>query len=633
MQHRNLKFSQSDNASAVWYAVFFFLMLSVAFFPFYKFNSTFVDTSGRISILDMAKDMGEPYACLFMLPVLPMLISLVISTCRERVSLYSGFCWSVVNLYLTSFLFMMSIACSLEMRRMVAEVYAPWCVADLSVGFALLSAIAIFWFVFSLGEVIDFYKWYPVQTLVWLLAVVVLTILQLLLAIPLIIIFRNLFIAWVWGIPFLLWVVILILCMCKARIWNKKIRRRIAKKRQSSLYLDDDDKADPDINIYDNDASEKEHDVETVNQILPTGEESTTVDVPVEETSLSGRKKSRVTGLWIIIGMIVLAGIGMFFFRLKSQETGSRYFVYTQSAVIYGAVDGYNGSDPQGKLMYGDSVMAFTMDPTESWIKVSARKEDKTLTGYADITKLMDKEMFEVLRSRGGFENENIRLAIYENYERKALAQKLGELGHDWKLHIVNDKYGNTPMIQSGYIDGLSPKGLGFAFVAINSLTGEKHFYLYSYDDDSNPVPVYDEPVNKKYDGISDISIIRNKVKVKYYVYDTDNMADQQESPVDAGSIVFKGLVDGKYPVTMKLNISDRVVTGSYHYDKYNVPLSLNGEMETYPTGTRYLTLTEMSGGVVTGQFIGSWEDGVYSGSWINDDGGKEMHFELFEDY
>lgn len=73
-------------------------------------------------------------------------------------------------------------------------------------------------------------------------------------------------------------------------------------------------------------------------------------------------------------------------------------------------------------------------------------------------------------------------------------------------------------------------------------------------------------------------------MKVKYYVYDTDDMADQQESTGDADCIVFKGLVDGKYPITMMLNIDDRVVKGSYHYDKYNTPLSLNGELEIYPT-------------------------------------------------
>lgn len=177
-----------------------------------------------------------------------------------------------------------------------------------------------------------------------------------------------------------------------------------------------------------------------------------------------------------IIGVAILAGVGILVFRPDSGEDGTPYFVYANDVVIYGDVDDWNGSDPQGKLSYGDSVMAFTMDPTESWIKVSARKDDQTLTGYADITKLMDREMFEVLRSRGGFENEKIRLAIYENYERKALAQKLGELGHDWKLHIINDKYGNTPMIRSGYIDGLSAKGLGFAFVAVNSLTGKNIF-------------------------------------------------------------------------------------------------------------------------------------------------------------
>lgn len=92
MQHRNLKLDQTDSVYAVWYAVFFFLMLIVAFLPFYKFNSPIVDTSGSISIFDIAKGMGEHYACLFMLPVLPMLISWVISSSKESVSLFSDSC-------------------------------------------------------------------------------------------------------------------------------------------------------------------------------------------------------------------------------------------------------------------------------------------------------------------------------------------------------------------------------------------------------------------------------------------------------------------------------------------------------------------------------------------------------------
>ena len=633
MQHRNLKLDQTDSVYAVWYAVFFILMLIVAFLPFYKFNFPVVGTSGNISIFDIAKGMGVHYACLFMLPVLPMLISWVISSSKESVSLFSGFLWSVVNLYLTSFLFMMSIACSLEMRVMVAEVYAPWSEADLSVGFAALSAVAIFWFVLSLGEVVGFYKWYPVQTLVWSLAVVVLVFLQLF-TVPLYLFIKNIFIAF--GVPVVLWIIVIIWCLCKAGSWNVRIRRRIARKRRSSIYLNDDDKDNPELNNYDGQMEDNTvEDTHVTENEFAAGREEPVLaaDYNDYDTENARRKKRNLIVLAAIIGVAILAGVGILVFRPDSGEDGTPYFVYANDVVIYGDVDDWNGSDPQGKLSYGDSVMAFTMDPTESWIKVSARKDDKMLTGYADITKLMDREMFEVLRSRGGFENEKIRLAIYENYERKALAQKLGELGNDWKLHIINDKYGNTPMIRSGYIDGLSAKGLGFAFVAVNSLTGEKHFYLYSYDDDSNPVLIYDEPVKKKYDGISDISIIRNKVKVKYYVYDTDDMADQQESTGDADCIVFKGLVDGKYPITMMLNIDDRVVKGSYYYDKYNTPLSLNGELEIYPTGTRYLTLTEMSGGEVTGQFIGSWEDGVYIGSWVSEDGEKEMNFELSENF
>ncbi|MDO4334304.1 MAG: zinc-ribbon domain-containing protein [Bacteroidales bacterium] len=347
----------------------------------------------------------------------------------------------------------------------------------------------------------------------------------------------------------------------------------------------------------------------------------------VEYTETDSLRKKWLYG-GICAGIVILGGVLWYALAGRDKVDGPVSFVFAQGATMFGTMDNGGFSDPVCELEYGDSVVVYGADSTGNWLKAAVRKNGSSFRGYVDDANLMDRETFNILKVRGGIENDDVRHAISEIYERRALARKLVELGPAWKLHVLNYRYGHTPMVRSCHIDGLSPASEGFAFIAINNDTGEKHFYLYSHDEDLNPVFIYDEPVKKRYDGISDISIRRNKVKVKYYMYD---MRNDREHADDADIVVLKGLVDDQYPVTMKLKIDNRVVTGSYHYDKYGTSISLNGELEIYPAGDRYLNLTEMSGGVVTGQFIGSWEDDVYSGSWVSDDGEKEMPFRLTE--
>lgn len=332
----------------------------------------------------------------------------------------------------------------------------------------------------------------------------------------------------------------------------------------------------------------------------------------------------------IAAGVVVLGVILWFLFSGDKMPDGPKSFVFAPSATVYMSVDDWNGSDPICELEFGDSVVTFDMDPTQTWIKVASHKSGKSISGYVDITKLMDRDAFVTLKARGGFENESVRLAITENYERRALAQKLSELGQDWELLTTDFGYGLHPMVLSSYIDGLSPKGVGFAFLVINKQNKEKHLYLYTYDDDNNPVFVYDEPVKEKWVGISEIKIKRGRVKVTYFEDELDSDSDDYaEQYIDDHTAVFKGMIDGKYPITMRLMVMGIDVSGSYYYDKYKTEIPLTGEISFNEDGDKTVTLTETNDGVMTGQFIGTWRFNSFSGSWISADGEKEMNFSL----
>lgn len=329
-------------------------------------------------------------------------------------------------------------------------------------------------------------------------------------------------------------------------------------------------------------------------------------------------------------GVVILGIILWLLFAGDKMPDGPKSFVFTPSATVYKSVDDWNGSDPICELEFGDSVVTYDMDPTETWMKIAARKSGKSINGYVDITKLMDRDAFGALKTRGGFENESVRLAITENYERKALAQKLNELGQDWELLTIDFGYGIHPMVLSSYIDGLSPKSVGFAFLTINKHSNEKHLYLYTYDDDNNPVLVYDEPVKEKWVGISEIKIKKGKIKVTYFEDELDSDSDDYaEQYMDDHTAVFKGLIDGQYPITMRLMVMGNDVSGTYYYDKYKTEIPLNGEFSFNEDGDKTVTLTETNDGVTTGQFIGTWRFNTFSGSWISADGEKEMSFSL----
>lgn len=107
---------------------------------------------------------------------------------------------------------------------------------------------------------------------------------------------------------------------------------------------------------------------------------------------------------------------------------------------------------------------------------------------------------------------------------------------------------------------------------------------------------------------------------------ETDDYAKQY---IDDHTVVFKGMIDGKYPITMRLMVMGNDVSGSYYYDKYKTEIPLIGEFSFNENGDKSVTLTETNDGVMTGQFIGTWRFNSFAGSWISADGEKEMNFSL----
>lgn len=108
-----------------------------------------------------------------------------------------------------------------------------------------------------------------------------------------------------------------------------------------------------------------------------------------------------------------------------------------------------------------------------------------------------------------------------------------------------------------------------------------------------------------------------------------DEADDYAEQYIDDHTAVFKGMIDGKYPITMRLMVMGIDVSGSYYYDKYKAEIPLTGEISFNEDGDKTVTLTETNDGVMTGQFIGTWRFNSFSGSWISADGEKEMSFSL----
>ena len=657
MEHRNLKGSD-DGFGWGYFIIAFLLIINVAL-PFYGITSPFGDKHTTMSILDLSKNNGESIFGLYLLPILSLLLLFGIDRARKNLGVFTKFSWAVVALYIVTFIFVIVIGILYQEPARIEYSGFGIIKVNVFIGFVVLVALAALYFIIALIDVCTYYKWYPCQTLIWLLSPLAIIFLSGFVSTPFMFLMQDdLMTAYFVG--YLIMLGIIILCSFRVKKWNRTIRRKIARRHNSSLYLNEDDKNDPEINVYDTrksiekETSEEtnesfsdnieEKEIETEASTISITTQSVTHEIdsdtvlkseekPIIEDSFDVKyedKKRKWMKIGGLAGAVALLAIGGYFlFTHDNDSDGIPAYVLDTDAIVYKEVEDWNGSDPQGKLPYGAEVMTFEKDPTESWIRVSATKDGKKIKGYVDATKLTDGESYETINERGGLNKESVRQKMYLLHERMALLEKLKALGPDWRLQIVDSKYGELPLLYSGYIDGLSPNEFGFYFIVQNEKTGEKQFVLYSFDSDHNPVPVYEEPVADKWEGISDVSIKRGKVKVKYYEGDSD--MDDSESKLITGSIVFKGLIDNQYPVTMSINLSGNTVTGTYYYDKYKSPISLNGEFSVNEDGDKIMTLSEMNNGEMTGQFIGTWSGDSFSGSWISADGEKEMPFKLNE--
>lgn len=647
MEHRNYK-GDDDNFGWAYILIAFFLIINVAL-PFFSIQSPFGDKQTTMSLLDMAGNDDEIIFGFYLLPVISLFLLFGLYMARKSLGIFTKFSWAVAALYIVTFIFIIVIGVFYQQPEKIEYHGFGIIKVNLSIGFAVLVAMAIFFFLIALIDVCTFYKWYPCQTLMWLLSPLAIIFLSGFISIPFMLMMRdNPITAYLIG--YLVMLGIIILCGLRVKKWNKTLRRRIARKHNSSIYLNEDDKNDPEINVYDarqaNEVNEKAEvavPTDTIHETIETKpinkpetkhvvEETVTVDVGDEgegkdEGDAKKRKWLKIGG---IAGTVVLVGLGGYFLFIHDNDSdGISAYVLDTDAIVYKEVEDWNGSDPQGNLPYGTEVMTFEKDPTESWIRVSAAKDGKKIKGYVDATKLTDAESFEIINERGGVNKESVRQKLYLLHERLALLEKLKDLGPDWRLQIVDSKYGDIPLVYSGYIDGLTPNSLGFYFIVQNEETGEKQFALYSFDSEHNPILVYEEPVTAKWEGVSDITIKRGKVKVKYY--EGDSATDNNDTELISGDNVFKGLIDNQYPVTMSFDLNGNSVTGTYYYDKYKSPIPLNGEFSVNEDGDKIMTLNEMNNGEMTGQFIGTWSGDSFSGSWISADGEKEMLFKLNE--
>lgn len=140
------------------------------------------------------------------------------------------------------------------------------------------------------------------------------------------------------------------------------------------------------------------------------------------------------------------------------------------------------------------------------------------------------------------------------------------------------------------------------------------------------------EGFGAKYDG-SDMMVGRvgnlrltflktyNGIKIKV---EDGNKAKKETTVVEvqAGESVYKGAINDKYGIVMKLSVSDDSVSGSYYYTSKNKPISLSGTR----TGNS-VSLTETTNGKETGRFVGTLTDDEISGTWMSADGSVTMPF------
>lgn len=90
-------------------------------------------------------------------------------------------------------------------------------------------------------------------------------------------------------------------------------------------------------------------------------------------------------------------------------------------------------------------------------------------------------------------------------------------------------------------------------------------------------------------------------------------------------SIDWEGTINGKWKIEMTVHRLDGMVWGSYRYTKNKSDIPLDGQWGE----DNQLTLTENVDGNITGQFIGTYGEDSFDGTWVSADGEKEYPFTL----
>ena len=222
--------------------------------------------------------------------------------------------------------------------------------------------------------------------------------------------------------------------------------------------------------------------------------------------------------------------------------------------------------------------------------------------------------------------------------------------GAGWSLEGITQYGQRQPNSKRLTVKGVDPSEYCFGFTLRNKDTNDRKFFLYSTPDVYNvsnpqkPVCLHSETV-KGGDVIYNVNFYKKNGGRYEVIYVTNSDTNNSDGFLDegndideeyeekerqfVGSVEMNGLVDGKYPVKMELTIHpDNTVSGTVTYTKYNVPMGLSGTY-TDRGGSYDLSLDETSDGEVTGNFIGSYNGLVFSGTWVKPDGSKEMPFKV----
>jgi len=99
--------------------------------------------------------------------------------------------------------------------------------------------------------------------------------------------------------------------------------------------------------------------------------------------------------------------------------------------------------------------------------------------------------------------------------------------------------------------------------------------------------------------------------------------ADNSDADNNRHQYVYAGKIDGKHAIEIKLDFNGSDVTGDCRYTKSNTIVELSG----FLGDDGIIHLDEKVGGAVTGQFVGDWSGQEISGTWVSDDGKRELPF------